>query len=169
MNRRAVPGAFVVALFLLVACRLEQVPPSRADSARRAVVDSSPGAVPVTTRHFLGLRTAIYRVPDLAAAKAWYAEATGVEPYFDEPYYVGFNIGGFELGLMPEEGEVTRGTSGVAYWGVTDADSAHARLLELGATPHEPIEDHGVRIGAVKDPYGNVLGIVEHPTFTVEP
>jgi len=169
MHRRLVTRACLVALPLLLGCRLQQVPPSRADSARRAASDSTAGAVPVTTRHFLGLRTAIYRVPDLDAAKAWYAEATGVTPYFDEPYYVGFNIGGFELGLMPEEGPVTRGTSGVAYWGVTNADSAHARLLELGATPHEPIEDHGVRIGAVKDPYGNVLGIVEHPTFKVEP
>lgn len=169
MTPRSTQGALLAALLLLGGCRFEQVPPSRADSARRSATDSSPGAVPVTSRHFLGLRTAIYRVPDLAAAKAWYATASGVEPYFDEPYYVGFNIGGFELGLMPEEGPVTRGTSGIAYWGVTNADSAHARLLELGATPHEPIEDHGVRIGAVKDPYGNVLGIVEHPTFAVEP
>lgn len=43
---------------------------------------------------FLGLRTAIYHVRDLAAAKAWYAGVFGVEPYFDEPFYVGFEIGG---------------------------------------------------------------------------
>ena len=47
---------------------------------------------------FQGLRTVIYRVPDLAKAKAWYTEAFGVAPYFDEPFYVGFQIGGFELG-----------------------------------------------------------------------
>jgi catechol 2,3-dioxygenase-like lactoylglutathione lyase family enzyme len=45
----------------------------------------------------LGLRTAIYRVPDLAKAKAWYAKAFGTQPYFDEPFYVGFSIGGYEL------------------------------------------------------------------------
>ena len=50
---------------------------------------------------FLGLRTVIYRVRDLAAAKAWYANAFGVQPYFDEPFYVGFDIGGYELGLHP--------------------------------------------------------------------
>ena len=48
---------------------------------------------------FQGLRTVIYHAPDLAAAKAWYAAAFGVKPYFDEPFYVGFEIGGFELGL----------------------------------------------------------------------
>ena len=49
----------------------------------------------------LGLRTTIYQVPDLAAAKAWYTKAFAKAPYFDEPFYVGFNIGGFELGLLP--------------------------------------------------------------------
>ena len=49
------------------------------------------------------LMTAIYPAPDLARAKTWYRDAFGVEPYFDQPFYVGFNIGGFELGLVPEE------------------------------------------------------------------
>lgn len=51
----------------------------------------------------LGLRTTIYKVSDLAKAKVWYMKAFGVAPYFDEPYYVGFNIGGYELGLQREE------------------------------------------------------------------
>ena len=51
---------------------------------------------------FLGLRTVIYHAPDLAKAKAWYAAAFNVAPYFDEPFYVGFNIGGYELGLNPD-------------------------------------------------------------------
>ena len=51
---------------------------------------------------FLGLRTAIYWVADIEAAKAWYTKVLGIEPYFDEPFYVGFNVGGYELGLQPE-------------------------------------------------------------------
>lgn len=51
---------------------------------------------------FLGLRTTIYPVTDLAKAKAWYSAVLGVKPYFDEPFYVGFNVGGFELGLDPD-------------------------------------------------------------------
>ena len=50
----------------------------------------------------LGLRTAIYPVTDLDAAKRWYAEMLGQAPYFDQPFYVGFAVGGFELGLLPE-------------------------------------------------------------------
>jgi catechol 2,3-dioxygenase-like lactoylglutathione lyase family enzyme len=57
----------------------------------------------------LGLCTALYPAPDLAAAKKWYSELLGVPPYFDEPFYVGFEVGGFELGLLPD---ATPGASG---------------------------------------------------------
>ncbi|TMG98319.1 MAG: VOC family protein, partial [Betaproteobacteria bacterium] len=50
----------------------------------------------------LGLRTAIYPAPDLQKAKQWYSELLVQAPYFDEPFYVGFSVGGFELGLVPE-------------------------------------------------------------------
>jgi predicted enzyme related to lactoylglutathione lyase len=118
--------------------------------------------------HFLGLRTAKYAVADLARGKAWYAEAFGVTPYFDEPFYVGFEVGGYELGLVPDDAAgPRRQEAGVAYWGVTDAEAAYARLLTLGATPQEPVQDvgGGVKIGAVWDPFGNVLGLVENPHF----
>ena len=49
----------------------------------------------------LGLRTAIYRADDIVRAKAWYTQVVGKAPYFDQPFYVGFNVGGFELGLDP--------------------------------------------------------------------
>ena len=50
----------------------------------------------------LGLRTAIYRTPDIAAGKLWYTKVLGFPPYFDQPFYVGFNVGGYELGLLPD-------------------------------------------------------------------
>ncbi len=77
----------------------------------------------------LGLRTVIYRTPDIAAGKRWYTKVLGLAPYFDQPFYVGFNVGGYELGLMPDAPLATAG----AYWGVTNIASAHARLLEIGA------------------------------------
>lgn len=120
---------------------------------------------------FLGLRTARYTATDLEAAKAWYSSVLEIDPYFDEPFYVGFNVGGFELGLTPDSVATTeRPESGVAYWGVTNADSAYARLIELGASPHEPIMDVGgdIRIGAVRDPFGNLLGVIENPHFQIE-
>jgi predicted enzyme related to lactoylglutathione lyase len=118
--------------------------------------------------NFLGLRTAKYTARDLAAAKAWYSRVLGHAPYFDEPFYVGFNVGGFELGITPDEhAAIERAEAGVAYWGVQDAAAAHARLLELGATDFEPIQDvgGGIRIGAVRDPFGNILGVIENPGF----
>jgi predicted enzyme related to lactoylglutathione lyase len=120
---------------------------------------------------FLGLRTAKYTARDLAAAKAWYSQVLDHAPYFDEPFYVGFNVGGFELGITPDEdAPVERPEAGVAYWGVPDAAAAHARLLELGATDFEPIQDvgGGIRIGAVRDPFGNILGVIENPGFRIE-
>ena len=113
----------------------------------------------------LGLRTAIYPAPDLAGAKAWYSEVLGQKPYFDEPFYVGFAVGGFELGLLPDAQPSTNGAS--ALWGVADADAALKRLLDLGATLLEPVTEvgEGIKVGAVTDPFGNRFAIIENPHF----
>jgi predicted enzyme related to lactoylglutathione lyase len=114
--------------------------------------------------------TAIYPAPDLAQAKAWYAVAFGVEPYFDEPFYVGFEIAGYELGLVPAEALHQPGHRGVvAYWGVADADAAWTRLTTLGATALDAVKDvgGGIRVGLVSDPFGNALGVIQNPHFRV--
>ena len=113
----------------------------------------------------LGLRTVIYPAPDLAAAKLWYSEVLGQTPYFDEPFYVGFSVGGFELGLVPDAEPGTAGPQ--PLWGVANIESAHSRLLELGASPLEPVTEvgGGIKVAAVKDPFGNRLGIIENPHF----
>jgi predicted enzyme related to lactoylglutathione lyase len=115
---------------------------------------------------FLGLRTAIYNAPDIEKAKAWYSEVLGIEPYFAEPFYVGFNVGGFELGLQPDAGFEGLGGS-VAYWGVADADAAFERLLGLGATTLLAVQEvgGGIKVAIVRDPFGNALGIIENPHF----
>jgi predicted enzyme related to lactoylglutathione lyase len=118
--------------------------------------------------HFLGLRTAIYPVTDLAKARSWYSTVLGIAPYFDEPFYVGFNVGGFELGLDPDISAQKPGAAGgMAYWGVENADKAWARLMEQGAAPLSPVRDvgGGIRVATVKDPFGNVLGVIENPHF----
>ncbi|HEU4763711.1 MAG TPA: VOC family protein [Gemmatimonadales bacterium] len=115
-----------------------------------------------------GLRTAIYHVPDLAKAKAWYQAAFGVAPYFDEPFYVGFSIGGFELGLDPEPVAGAKGPGGVvAYWGAPNADEALAHFLKVGATLRSPVRDvgEGIRVATVADPFGNLIGLIENPHF----
>ena len=117
---------------------------------------------------FFGLRTAKYRAPDLARAKAWYSEVLDIQPYFDEPFYVGFNVGGFELGLDPDVSDSGKGEGSVAvFWGVANADQALSRLIALGAREHSAVKDvgEGIRIASVLDPFGNVLGIIENPHF----
>lgn len=114
---------------------------------------------------FLGLRTAIYPAPNLGAAKLWYANVLGQTPCFDEPFYVGFSVGGFELGLLASAQPGTAGPQ--PLWGVENIESAHARLLELGASALEPVTEvgEGIKVAAVQDPFGNRFGIIENPNF----
>ncbi len=116
---------------------------------------------------FLGLRTIVYPAPDLADAKEWWTSVLGIEPYFDQPFYVGFNPGGYELGLDPEA-EPASGP--VTYWGVSNADAAYAELLNAGAEPRDPITEvgDGIRLGTVVDLVGNLVGVIENPVFAQE-
>ena len=116
---------------------------------------------------FQGLRTVIYHVDNLEKAKAWYSEVLGIKPYFDQPFYVGFNVGGYELGLDPDMAGVSKGNNAVAYWGVKDAAVAYERMIELGASKHSDVTDvgGGIWVATVTDPFGNVFGIIENPHF----
>lgn len=116
----------------------------------------------------LGLRTVIYKVGNIAEAKLWYAHLFQTEPYFDEAYYVGFNIGGYELGLQPEESPaIEKPESVIAYWGVDDIDSEYERMLIQGATLHEKPQNVGgdIMVASVKDPWGNCIGLIYNPEF----
>jgi predicted enzyme related to lactoylglutathione lyase len=120
---------------------------------------------------FQGLRTLVYHVDDLDRAKMWYTSVLGIEPYFDQPFYVGFNVGGYELGLDPDMTGITIGAGGVgAYWGVSDCEAAFSRLLELGVSTLSPVQEvgEGIRVATVTDPFGNVIGIIENPHFSID-
>ncbi len=112
-----------------------------------------------------GLRTVIYPVTDIAAGKDWYASVLGREPYFKEAFYVGFEVGGFELGLIPDGQPGTAGAT--AYWGTADAKAEVARLVQLGATVESDVMDvgGGILVATVRDPYGNLFGIIQNPHF----
>jgi predicted enzyme related to lactoylglutathione lyase len=121
--------------------------------------------------NFQGLRTVVYHVTELAKARDWYAELLGIPPYFDTPYYVGFNVGGFELGVHPAEpGSPTGAGGAVAYWGVESMATAWPRLLKLGATAAGEPQDvgEGIIVASVKDPFGNLLGLIENRNFPNE-
>lgn len=95
-------------------------------------------------------------------------KAFEIEPYFDEPYYVGFNIGGYELGLQPEENPTTdKVESVVSYWGVEKIHEVYDRLIGLGAIENEKPYNVGgdLMTATVKDPFGNIIGLIYNPHF----
>ena len=112
-----------------------------------------------------GLRTAIYPVTDLARGKEWYSKVLECDPYFAEPFYVGFSIGGFELGLIPDGVPSPDGVQ--AFWGVADVSAELKRIMDLGAVLHEAVKDvgGGIKVASVKDPFGNMFGLIENPQF----
>jgi predicted enzyme related to lactoylglutathione lyase len=112
---------------------------------------------------FKKLRTVIYKVNDLDAAKEWYLKATGVHPYFDQPFYAGFDINGCELGLDPDMSNTTAGNQSVAYWSVDMLDDAIQKLSEQGATVVQPKTNVGgeIQVAVIKDPFGNHIGLIE--------
>ncbi|MBX3738362.1 MAG: hypothetical protein KF715_16825 [Candidatus Didemnitutus sp.] len=114
-----------------------------------------------------GLRSHLLAAPDLAGAKDWYSRALSQAPYFDEPFYVGFAVGGFELGLIPDARAASGPGGGVAYWGVDDVPAAHKRLVRLGATSLEAPNEvgGGIVVASVVDPFGNTLGLIFNPHF----
>ncbi len=113
---------------------------------------------------FKKLRTVIYHVDNLPEAKAWYTELIGINPYFDEVFYVGFDINGFELGLDPDFEEVLeRGTQAVAYWNVDNIDGTVKKFTAAGAKLTSKIKEvgSGIKVATVVDPWGNAVGLIE--------
>jgi catechol 2,3-dioxygenase-like lactoylglutathione lyase family enzyme len=117
---------------------------------------------------FLGLRTVVYPAPDLAASKAWWSEVLGAQPYFDEAFYVGFNPGGYELGLDPNA-DPSAGPR--TYWGVRDIEAARKRMIATGAVVVEAIQDvgDGIKLGTFRSPVGYIVGLIENPVFELQP
>jgi hypothetical protein len=115
-----------------------------------------------------GLRTAIYPVSNLAEGKAWHTRALERSPYFDEPLYVGYLVGGFEFGLIPDGIPSSQGVR--VCWGAPDAAQELARLQGLGASVHETVKDlgGGLNVAGVLDPFGNVFWIIENPYFKLK-
>ena len=115
-----------------------------------------------------GLRTVIYKVPDLKKAKDWYSQVFSIVPYFDEPFYVGYNVCGYELGLDPDMTNVQPGNGVNTYWGIKDIkltikdlrDKYDVLVLE------DPYHVGGcIWVATIADPFGNTIGLIENPEF----
>ncbi|HVB70683.1 MAG TPA: VOC family protein [Acidimicrobiales bacterium] len=116
----------------------------------------------------LGLRTVIYPTSDLAASTAWWTQFLGYPPYFDEPFYVGFSVAGYELGLLPDV-DVAEGVH--TYWGVDDPEDAVSAACASGATVHGAPSDvgDGIITATVRLPDGSLVGFIKNPHFTLPP
>jgi predicted enzyme related to lactoylglutathione lyase len=108
-----------------------------------------------------GIKTVLHPVSDLAAAKAVYSALLGIEPQHDADYYVGFEVEGQHIGLVPGGGQGM--TSPVAYWHVGDIEAKLAEVTAAGATVKEAPHDvgGGRLVATVSDPDGNVLGLLQ--------
>ncbi|MET8338737.1 VOC family protein [Streptosporangium canum] len=121
-----------------------------------------------------GLATVSFWADDLEAAKKWYVELLGAEPYFERPgngqpaAYYEFRIGDYqaELGLIDRRyappGASAAPGGAVIHWHVDDVQATLDRLLSMGATPYTPLTEYGPGFvtASVADPFGNVLGIM---------
>ena len=101
---------------------------------------------------FKKLRTIIYSAKDHAATKEWYIQATGIQPYFDEPFYVGFDINSFELGNQT-----------VSYWLVDDVQTTSRKLVAFGAALVQPKTSLAgiIHIAAIADPLVTIPGLLK--------
>ena len=112
-----------------------------------------------------GIKTVLHPVSDLAAAKSVYTALLGVEPTSDAPYYVGYEVEGQQIGLVPN-GAAQGMTSPIAYWHVTDIEAKLAEVTAAGANVKEAPRDvaNGRLVATFTDPDGNVLGLIQDPS-----
>lgn len=115
-----------------------------------------------------GFATVSFYAADHEAAKKWYSELLGIDPYFDRPGYAEFRIGDYqhELGIIDGRyapgGLKPQAGGAVIYWHVDDIELAREKLLAHGAKEYEPIIERGKGFvtASVVDPFGNILGIM---------
>jgi predicted enzyme related to lactoylglutathione lyase len=119
-----------------------------------------------------GITTISFFAADMKAARAWYSELLGVDPYFQRPdaanpAYIEFRIGDYqhELGIIDSKyaPKGAAGTGGaIVYWHVDDIEAAMATLKALGAQEHDPVTERGPGFitASVIDPFGNILGVM---------
>ena len=125
-----------------------------------------------------GLATVTLWADDVPAARAWYADILGLEPYFqrpdaETPAYVEFRIGDHldELGIIDRRyappGSSTQPGGAIAHWHVDDVEATIAALEAKGATVYMPltVREAGFVTAAVQDPFGNIIGLMYNPNW----
>jgi predicted enzyme related to lactoylglutathione lyase len=111
-----------------------------------------------------GIKIVLHPASDLAKAKSVYTALLGVEPQADSEYYVGYDVAGQHIGLVPKGGPQQM-DSPVAYWQVADIEAKLAEVTAAGGSVHEPVRNvgGGRLVASFTDPDGNVLGLMQDP------
>ena len=111
-----------------------------------------------------GIGTIIYPVKDIARAKKLFSKLLEVEPYMDEPYYVGYKIGNQDIGLDPN-GHNQGMTGPVSYYHISDINQTLQLLLEEGAKVLQDVKDvgGGKLIAFVISTESNIIGLIQLP------
>jgi predicted enzyme related to lactoylglutathione lyase len=140
-------------------------PKTKTKTKKPAKKPAAPKPKPKASAVLRSLRSVIYQVDNLGKAKTFYTAALGRKPYFDEAYYVGFDVDGQELGLHPDISKLRPGAGGsIAYWRVDDIGATWTHLLKLGAMAIESPHDvgGGLQTAIISDPCGNLVGLIQH-------
>jgi len=125
------------------------------------------------TQPFRGFATLNFYATDHEGAKKWYSEFFGITPYFERPGYVEFRLGDYqhEFGIIDSKysphGPAEKAAGAIMYWHVDDVAATLQKLLDLGATEHEPVRErgNGFVTASVDDPFGNIIGIMYNPHY----
>ena len=80
-----------------------------------------------------GVKTIIYPLKDINESKTVFRKLLSVEPYADQPYYVGFKVGDQDIGLVPNNPEAGM----TAFYHVDDIKNSLQILLD-GGWHHHP-------------------------------
>jgi predicted enzyme related to lactoylglutathione lyase len=125
-----------------------------------------------------GITTISFWADDLAAAKQWYSELLGIEPYFqrpdaEHPAYIEFRLGDYqhELGIIDRKYAPKAAKAGpggaVVYWHVDDVAATLEKVKAKGAKEYEPLtkREAGFITASVVDPFGNILGLMYNPHY----
>jgi|SRR5579859_685774 len=107
-----------------------------------------------------GVKTIIYPVKDVVQATTLFRKLLGVEPYSNQPYYVGFRIGDQDIGLVPN----SRNAGMTAFYHIDDMKNGLQILLDAGAEIIQDIKDvgGGKLIASAKDKDGNIIGLIQN-------
>ncbi|HUK51087.1 MAG TPA: VOC family protein [Terriglobales bacterium] len=111
-----------------------------------------------------GIRTVIYPVKDVAKAKKMFCNFLGVEPYADQPYYVGFKIGEQDIGLVPMgQGPMAQATGTTAFYHINNIKQSLQSLLNDGAKIQQDMKDvgGGRLVASATDADGNIIGLIQ--------